>query len=504
MIVALPAALRRQLRRTVITTITIAGIAGCSSSDSPEQTGAIKVSVTTTGTISDPDGYSVTIAGGTAQPLTPNGSITVADLDAGSYAVELTGVASPCVVGNANPSTVQVVAGEEAQAVFTVTCAIAMAQVQAVTNTSGSDQDADGYLLSLESLGCSGSLECSPYFIPIASSGASDVQTVPVGGYIAELGGMRGNCHTLERNPSVVNVGQSAGEAAQSISFGVQCSPARQYAFVRGVGSAAEICLQSDIETECTLLTQNAVADSNPAWSPDGSRLAFTSARDGGNDIYVMDADGGNVQRLTNDGVNYQPTWSPDGSHIAFVKEGSFGTDIYVMAADGSGPVGITGLVNCSEPAWSPTGARILFVIGGLFEQTRDIYVMNSDGSAPDRLTSSSGWEAGPTWDPSGNRIAYLRRDPPPGGSLGTGFTVHTMNVDGTGDTDVAHDFTSSPATSTRLSWAPDNHIAFSHDSDCASCSEISAVAPDGTGRNLLFPYAGAPIGSLSQPAWRP
>ena len=79
------------------------------------------------------------------------------------------------------------------------------------------------------------------------------------------------------------------------------------------------------------------VEDRDPSWSPDGSRIAFTSYRDGNWDIYVMDADGSNQQRLTdNPAVDRMPSWSADGSRIAFVSGRDGNWDIYVMDADGS------------------------------------------------------------------------------------------------------------------------------------------------------------------------
>ena len=89
-----------------------------------------------------------------------------------------------------------------------------------------------------------------------------------------------------------------------------------------------------------TRLTNHSARDFAPAWSPDGTRIAFTSYRDGNHEIYVMDADGRNVIRLTNNS-GWSPAWSPDGARIAFVSlgEGIFDFGIYVMNADGSGGV---------------------------------------------------------------------------------------------------------------------------------------------------------------------
>ena len=90
-------------------------------------------------------------------------------------------------------------------------------------------------------------------------------------------------------------------------------------------------------------LTNNNAMDCEPVWSPDGSRVAFWSNRDGGKKIYVMDADGSNVKRLTNnqaDDVN--PGWSPDGRRILFESERDGNRELYVMDADGGNQIRLT------------------------------------------------------------------------------------------------------------------------------------------------------------------
>ena len=93
-----------------------------------------------------------------------------------------------------------------------------------------------------------------------------------------------------------------------------------------------------------TNVTNHSESDITPAWSPDGTRIAFASIRDIMNqDIYVMDADGSNPTRLTNHPDNDRcPTWSPDGSKIAFASNRDGNFEVYVMNADGSGQTRLT------------------------------------------------------------------------------------------------------------------------------------------------------------------
>lgn len=163
--------------------------------------------------------------------------------------------------------------------------------------------------------------------------------------------------------------------------------------------------------TSLARLTSDAASDVRPAWSPDGTRIAFTSARDGENEIFVMDADGQNAVQLTNNtSFDASPAWSADGSKIAFacVPEGS-DLEICIMNADGTGQASLTnnGFVE-NDPSWSPDG-RIAFTSdrNGL---NASVFVMNADGSNVQQLTpSSAGPDDQPAWSPDGTRIAFVR-----------------------------------------------------------------------------------------------
>lgn len=159
-----------------------------------------------------------------------------------------------------------------------------------------------------------------------------------------------------------------------------------------------------------------------PAWSPDGTQIAFVSNRNGGDvEIYLMDAMGEKPQRLTfQEGEDSEPAWSPDGSKIAYVHGDDpsvngyinsapcYRPNIYLMSADGSNQLRLTEKGENTDPAWSPDGTRILFSSKQEEGINFDLYILNlSDGELL-RLTHSLTAEAEPAWSPDGNSIAFI------------------------------------------------------------------------------------------------
>ena len=211
-----------------------------------------------------------------------------------------------------------------------------------------------------------------------------------------------------------------------------------------------------------TRLTDNPAADSWPSWSPDGRRIAFISPRDDPDpddddpiwEIYVMNADGSAQTRLTNDSAWHSlPRWSPDGRHIAFQSRTDGNWEILVINADGSGQASLTDAGN-AEPSWSPDGRHIAFTSDR--DGNTEIYIMNADGSGRTRLTDNATSDRFPIWSPDGQRIAfYSYRD--------ENWEIYVMNADGSGQTRL----TNNPARDIRPSWSPDGrHITFSTDRD--------------------------------------
>jgi Tol biopolymer transport system component len=156
-----------------------------------------------------------------------------------------------------------------------------------------------------------------------------------------------------------------------------------------------------------TRLTRNDRYDIYPNWSPDSRRLAFVSEFEYKGDIFVVEVDpaaqnaeGSSEMNLTNNpAYDQSPAWSPDGTKLAFVSDRDGDLEIYVMNTDGSG---VTRLTNHhgydAEPTWSPDGSRIAFASDR--DGNLEIYVMNADGSAQTRLTRGPDGDYAPRWEP--------------------------------------------------------------------------------------------------------
>ena len=168
-----------------------------------------------------------------------------------------------------------------------------------------------------------------------------------------------------------------------------------------------------------TNLTNNPAHDDAPAWSPDGTKIAFVSDRNGNKEIYVMNADGSNPTDLIysfptenspkawSSGVTTifhsedYPAWSPDGTKIAFCRPKYSGlwSEIYIVNADGTNPTNLTpntieyvSRAITTRPAWSPDGTKVAFsrFRSGFNEIHVELYIMDADGSNQIRLTHKS------------------------------------------------------------------------------------------------------------------
>jgi Tol biopolymer transport system component len=171
-----------------------------------------------------------------------------------------------------------------------------------------------------------------------------------------------------------------------------------------------------------------------PSWSPDGTKVAFATFTAASNyDVFVMNANGTNPTNLTsNSAEDIWPTWSPDGTRIAFQSNRDGDTEIYVVNADGTGVTDVSNrhLSQDDEPDWSPDGTKIAFVSGAA-NLGINVYEMNANGSDATQLTTS-GLDLYPSWSPDGKEIAFVSdRD--------FNDEIYTMHADGTNPTRLTH-----------------------------------------------------------------
>lgn len=145
-----------------------------------------------------------------------------------------------------------------------------------------------------------------------------------------------------------------------------------------------------------------------PAWSPDGRQLAFTSNRHGNPELYVMDADGANVRRLTNHpGIDTTPTWSPQGHQIAFTSDRTGSPQIYVVGVDGTGLRRITFESYCDRPTWSPAPYNEI-AYSSRTGPGHDIKVIDIPTSEVRQLTFGLGTNESPSYSPNGRHVAFM------------------------------------------------------------------------------------------------
>ena len=289
----------------------------------------------------------------------------------------------------------------------------------------------------------------------------------------------------------------SNDEAGPGSNFRVSASvgPGTYYIRVRGYGSltAGSYTLYADTELGHPIKLTNSYSDNgSPSWSPDGSRLAFVSDRDSSweiydYEIYVMDADGQNQTRLTdNDYWDGSPSWSPDGSRLAFVA----GAVICVMDADGQNQTHLTdAAARDGSPSWSPDGSRLAFASDR--DGNSEIYVMDADGQNQTRLpTDNDYWDGSPSWSPDGSRLAFVSDRDGDGNS-----EIYVMDADGQNQTRLTDNdyWDGSP------SWSPDgSRLAFASDRD--GNSEIYVMDADGQNQTRLTQN----LARDGSPSWSP
>jgi len=228
----------------------------------------------------------------------------------------------------------------------------------------------------------------------------------------------------------------------------------------------------------------------DPAWSPDGKKMAFGSAQ---GEISVINADGTGLQVLTNK-KDWQPTWSPDGRRIAFMSERDGNRQIYVMDANGQNQARFTNhSFHDRHPSWSPDGKKIAFISNRPGEdgsQKWQIWVMDPNGANQTMLTREGVDHYRPVGSPDSRKIAF-------GVWTGQRNEIWVMDANGANATMLTADFVYIlEGQGYGLSWSPSYCIAFV--SNKYGNPDIYAMWMDGTG---LVRITADPVKAFS-PIW--
>ena len=362
--------------------------------------GSLNVFISTNGPDQDTDGYSVLLDGEEIDSVGVNDTLMIADVPTGSHTVDLSGIESNCETEGSTQKMPEIVRDGTTDVMFEVACNQVVLQGQIIfTKTVGNTTElgimnSDGSnvrQLTSDSGDSGAEISSDGQSIVFYNSGRDDnieIFTVDASG-----------------NP-LMQVTTTANSVSNS--FPTWFPDKQQIAFTQsGDASGFEdiVIANADGSGMPQNLTDGSGSnDSNADISPDGQEIVFDSDRDQSlKGIFKMNIDGTNVVKLTS-GSDFesQPSWSPDGTKIAFIRlvstqSGSAG-QIFVMDSDGNNLQQVTNTTDDDlSPSWSPDGTEIVF--SRMLDERRDILKINVDGTGLVNLTNTPFIsESQPTW----------------------------------------------------------------------------------------------------------
>jgi TolB protein len=241
-------------------------------------------------------------------------------------------------------------------------------------------------------------------------------------------------------------------------------------AFVSNRTGNKEIYLMDYDGSNVQRLTRNGSINLNPDFSPNGREIIYTSYKRKNPNLYRRELFTGTEALISaRPGVNITGAYSPDGKRIALTMSKEGNSEIYLIDTTGRQLARLTNnqAIDVS-PAWSPDGSHIAFTSDRLGRP--QVFVMKADGGDLHRLTTSGAYNDRPRWSPKGDRILYCRME-------GNGFHIYAINPDGSGDTRLT-----SEGSNEHPRWSPDGRfITFS--SKRGGKEAIYLMRADGSGQ---------------------
>jgi TolB protein len=220
-------------------------------------------------------------------------------------------------------------------------------------------------------------------------------------------------------------------------------------------------------------VSNNGSINLNPDFAPSGREVIYTSYKKGNPDLYRRELFTGLEARVSaRSGLNAMGAFSPDGNQIALVLSKDGNSEIYLISRDGKELARLTHTHAIDvSPAWSPDGSKLAFVSDRLGKP--QVFIMNKDGSDVRRLTNAGAYNVTPRWSPKGDRIAYARQE-------GGGFQIHAINPDGSQDVQLT-----SAGSNEHPRWSPDGRfVVFSSTRDGGEA--IFVMRADGSGQTRI------------------
>jgi Tol biopolymer transport system component len=262
----------------------------------------------------------------------------------------------------------------------------------------------------------------------LAPTGVGEADDYPIVAAVTEVSG--GDSRLIAINTSgktteLFDPSDSGGESAPAWS-----SNGSRIAFARDVNPAQSMAtLDSNMEifvanadgSGLTRLTHHPGADTAPAWSPDGTRITFSRNLDGNDELYVMNQDGSGLRRLTNnEGPDALADWSPDGLQLAYVSNVAGQVDLFLISPDGAEPEPLTKDAAVEgNPVWSPDGRTLAYrpqhfstMIRFLSLEDRSTHSIDVANSFKDGAGPEQLHVVDVAWSPDGEKIAAVLRGP--------------------------------------------------------------------------------------------